>query len=262
MTARWEQEFDFYLTTMDDKQAGFVVDLAAEKHAPVATHPLRLVISIPMLHPTENGLRSRDELEPLGVLEDRIVERLESAVDAIYAGRVVHEGATVMFLYLPDEHKARVQNLLDITGGLGDYHADWRTLPDPEWECYFEFLRPGRYDRQFMLNRRLQEIFEEKGDCMEIPREIDHVAFFPSEAQAQAALAELQAAGFRGDPLRAPAQEGGAWALEFHRDDVVADEKPDLFCCEILGVLERHEGEYDGWGATLVTPDAAEIPRS
>lgn len=254
MSARWEQDFDVYVTDMDEAPASFVVDLAAEARAPVDTHPLRLVIAIRMLRPLENGLRSRDELEPLGNLEDQIVARLESAVDAIYAGRVVHAGETVLYLYLPDEFGSKLQDLPSLVGDAGDYRLEWSTQPDPEWECYFQFLCPGPSERQGILNRRLQRIFEEKGDRMDVPREIDHLAFFPSEAQAKAALRELQAVGFRTDPIAPAVEKGDAWALEFHRDDAIAGNGPNAFCAEILDIIEPHEGEYDGWGAPHVIP--------
>lgn len=40
------------------------------------------------------------------------------------------------------------------------------------------------------------------------------------------------------------------WALSFHRDDALADDRPDTFVVEILDVILPLGGSYDGWGAS------------
>jgi hypothetical protein len=39
------------------------------------------------------------------------------------------------------------------------------------------------------------------------------------------------------------------WSLQFHRDDALADGRPDEFVSEILDVILPLGGSYDGWGA-------------
>ena len=247
---RWEQDFDVYFSQIEDRPASFVIDLAARKHAPVATHPVRLMIRVPMLRPRPDGLRDRSEMDALGQLEDRFVAALEQKVDALYVGRIVHDGHTTMWLYVPAAHRAALETLPDVTGSAGDYEPSWAVADDPAWEAYTEFLAPGPYDVQTIWNRRLIQVFTDNGDRLDQPREIDHYALFPNRADADVAALALRAAGFRTDDVED--KDDGRVGLQFHRSDRLSDGRPDEFVGEILDIILERDGVYDGWGAMHV----------
>lgn len=256
--ASWEQDFDFYMAMIEDLPASFVVDLAAAPEAPVATHPLLLSIRVEMAMKREDGLRDARELDALGALEDQFVEALEDKVDAIYIGRVVHDGNTTMFLYVPEAHRAALETLPDLTGAPAEpYLPKWAVADDPQWEHYIGFMAPDDYAQQTIWNRRLLQIFEEKGDVLDVLREVDHMAYFPTKENAESAAEQLRAHGFNCDDLEPPTKQEGTeeergWALQFHRDDMLAGGRPDEFVAEIFGIIKPLEGSYDGWGATHV----------
>jgi hypothetical protein len=250
LTVAWEQDFDVYMASLEDKPASFVVDLAADPHAPLASHPLLLSIRVPMLRPREDGLRDAGELEALSLLEDQFVEALTEKVSAIYVGRVVHAGTTTMFLYAPREAGPRLERLPDVTGAPPEgYAPEWSVDEDESWNCYGTFLAPDPFTRQTIWNRRLLRVFEEKGDVLETPRQVDHLALFEDEAHARDAGLALRKAGFATEELDPPNGERPVWALSFHRQDTLADGRPDAFVGEILDIIGPLEGIYDGWGA-------------
>jgi hypothetical protein len=254
--ARWEQDFDFYMAMVDGKPASFVLDLAAASHAPVATHPLLLEIRVPLLQARVDGLRDQAELEPLGALEDQFVAALEQKVDAIYAGRVVHDGATSLYLYVAEAHRDALEALPALTGDPpGEYVPEWAVASDPDWGHYLEFLAPDSYSRQSIMNRRLLAIFTENGDALDVARPVDHLAYFPGREGAEQAASALRSAGFTTDELEAAADDRG-WGLQFHRADALSDGRPDEFVEEILDVILPLEGDYDGWGAEHRAPAA------
>lgn len=258
---RWEQDFDVYFTLIDDAPASVVVDLAAGAHAPVASHPVRLTTRVPMRIAREDGLRDAAELDALSDLEDRFVDALADKVDAIYVGRTVHAGDTTLFLYVPEAYRDALDELPTLTGSPGDYDPEWWVEDDPAWDLYQELLAPGPYEAQQIWNRRLVAIFRDQGDALETPREIDHVAMFPSRERAEQAAAAPPDAGFRVDDLDEPetsdagddadhgSEDGASWSVSFHRDDHLADGRPDEFVGEILDVILDLDGTYDGWGA-------------
>jgi hypothetical protein len=260
MPPSWEQDFDVYMAMMDDKPASFLIDLAAGAEAPVDTHPLRLTINVPLLRPREDGLRDGSELDAMGQLEDRFAAALETQVDAIFVGHVIHDGETTMYFYVPAEHRARLDQLPEITGPAGDYQPSWGVEDDPTWECYGDYLAPDEYSRQAIWNRRLQKVFGENGDQVDTPREIDHFAYFGSREQAEQAAVALRAAGFETDDVDPPDPSTGddePWGLQFHRTDAVGGHRPDEFCQEILDIILPLDGDYDGWGAPHVKPEGA-----
>ncbi len=254
--AHWEQNFDFYMGWVDEKPASFVIDLNAADHAPVATHPTRLHVRAKMRLERDDGLRDPNELEALGNFEDFVVDKLERAVDAIYAGRMVHDGYTELYFYVPDAAKARLENLGELLGDVPEYEPEWLLEDDAEWEFYGEFLYPDAFARQAMLNRQLLDEIRSNGDANDIPREIDHLAYFETRLNAEAAAARLQAAGFRLDDIEESddAEEQLRFSLQFHRNDRLDGEHADKFCSDILNIVLDHEGMYDGWGTTIVKP--------
>ncbi len=252
MPQTWEPDFDFYMTMIEDKPASIVLDLAAGPHIPVATHPLLLVVRIPMHQPRADGLRDATELDSLSEIEDTFTEKLAEAIDAMYAGRTVCDGDTTLYYYVPEEHRARLDDLPSITGDAGDYEPEWTIDEDPEWNLYAELLAPGPYDLQFIWNRRLIAVFEEKGDQLDQPREIDHFADFPSKPHAERAATALRAAGFTTDDLDPPENEDEPWTLQFHRSDSLGDGRADEFASQVLDIVLEHDGDYDGWGASHV----------
>lgn len=246
--APWEQDFDVYLGELEGEPASFVVDLAARDHAPLASHPLLLTLAVPMRHARPDGLRASDELPAFGAIEDQVVERLGADHDAIYVGRVVHGGVTTLYHYLPAGHRPSMEELFAAIGPLpGGYDVTAAFADDPEWKQAVE-LAPGPLAEQTIWNRRLLRIFEDRGDSLEIAREVDHMAYFPSRGGADRAATDLRASGFRVDDTHAT-DDGKAWGLAFHRDDTLAAGRPDEFVAEIFAILGRHAGRYDGWGA-------------
>lgn len=246
--APWEQDFDFYLAELDGAPASFLVDLAVRDHAPLASHPLLLTLRIPMLAPREDGLRHSDELVALGSIEDRSVERLGGDHDAIYVGHLVHDGVTTLFHYLPAGRGRAASDLLAAVGPLPEGYAATASVDDdPDWK-QARAMVPDTLAEQTIWNRRLLRILADGGDALEIAREVDHMAYFPTRSAADRAADDLRASGFRVDDARESDDEE-EWTLAFHRDDVLADGRPDQFVAEIFAILDRHHGRYDGWGA-------------
>ncbi len=251
----WDQDFDVYLTELDGAPASYVVDLAARDHAPVEDHPLLLTLRVPMRLARPDGLRHPDEGPALGAIEDRVVERLAADHGGIYVGRVVHDGVTTMFHYLPAGHGRAVDELVAGLGPLPDgYTIDASLDDDPQWKRA-QALNPGPLAEQTIWNRRLLRIFEERGDSLDIARDVDHMAYFPTRDDAEQATDDLRAAGFRVDDPD-EVDDGEAWGLAFHREDILADGRPDEFVAEIFAILQRHDGRYDGWGAEHRTRDS------
>jgi len=106
---------------------------------------------------------------------------------------------------------------------------------------------------QSVQNRRLMAARAEYEDRLEVAREVDHLAFFPDAARAKQAAAAFAKLGYRVDPLREEEEQGDTkrWAVEFHRDDRLDEDRPNEITGEILDIILPLDGEYDGWGAVI-----------
>ncbi len=91
------------------------------------------------------------------------------------------------------------------------------------------------------------------GDQVHQPRPIDHLAGFRSRRAAEAAGEELVAAGYRIDGLRRRFLT--VW-LEFSAMTAVDHATAAAFTREVVGIVNRHGGTYDGWGGFVVAAPA------
>ena len=111
-------------------------------------------------------------------------------------------------------------------------------------------------DRSLSEQLRLSaEVVEQNlahGDQVRAPRPIDHTAGFRSRAVATAAGAELTAAGYRVDGLYRRMLT--VW-LEFSAMTAVDHDTAAAFTREVVAIVGRHGGHYDGWGGFLVPPE-------
>ena len=187
----------------------------------------------------------------MGKIEDLVSQRVSAALDGIYAGRVICEGWSTFVFYLPTARADRVHDLATVIGDLGPYEWEWMAEDDPKWDYFTGFLYPDVLSLEAMANRQLVENLEAKGDRLEVPREIDHRAYFPTLERATAAAAKLRGVGFRTDEAEVFEDDVRPWALDFHRVDSLANGRPDDFCAEILSIVLPHEGSYDGWGTVI-----------
>jgi regulator of RNase E activity RraB len=109
-------------------------------------------------------------------------------------------------------------------------------------------------EEQLALTTEVVEQNLAHGDQVHAARPIDHTAGFRSRAAATAAGEELTAAGYRVDGLYRRFLT--VW-LEFSAMTAVDHETAAAFTREIVAIVERHGGSYDGWGGFLVPPDPA-----
>jgi hypothetical protein len=246
----------FYPADVDGSPAAFVVDLEQE---PRATHPTRITVSVAMLEPDTDGLRSEQEMEDLEALQARITERLQTAAGAVCVGFYDLRGVATFVFYATKQVTTPEATIA--VDDVHPYEADVQVDDDPEWRFYIDALFPDAYALQGIWNRLITEELESHGDRLEEPRDVDHVATFGSNSQAQQAAKKLVAKHFHIDGI-GDADEVGRFAVAFHRSETLEGMKPDLFSADILDIVLGLDGEYDGWGAPAVGPASGKKKKS
>ena len=236
----------FYPADVDGAPAAFVVDLEQE---PRASHPTRITVSMGMLEPEADGLRSEGEMQPLDALQEQITIQLGRAAGAICVGFYDLRGIATLVYYARKAIDADAA--AKVIGSVAPYEADVQVDDDPEWRFYIDALFPDAYALQGIWNRLTVDELESHGDMLYEPRVIDHLATFPTKASAQKAAKKLEAGGFATDVLDDKYEEG-RFALGFHRSDTLEEAKPDFLTAEILDIVLPLDGEYDGWSAPAV----------
>ncbi len=244
----WKPNFDFYETRIDGARAIIRLDLGAVRHAPVNTHPMRLQVRVKMLAPREDGLRSEGEADALFALEDKIASVLQGKAQALYIGRIVAQGFTELYFYVPFAAPAVTDGPLALIGDVAPYTLEWSAEKDSAWACYDQ-LFPDSHAMQSISNRGLQRVMAQRGDQLQVPRLVEHVALFESKEAAEAARGALTQAGFQVTSPEATPEK--TWNLQFSRIAACDGSNPDRFVFEILDLIEPLGGDYDGWGSEL-----------
>jgi hypothetical protein len=240
----------FYPADVDGSPAAFVVDLEQE---PRGSHATRITVSVPMLEPESDGLRSEGEMQDLDTLQTKLTDRLSRVAGAECVGFYDLRGVATFVFYAK-----KPITVAEATVAVADthpYEADVLVDEDPEWRFYIDALFPDAYALQGIWNRLIVDELESHGDELYEPRDVDHVATFPSSASAQKAVKKLTAARFAVDGI-GKADEEGRFEVAFHRSETLEEGKPDRFSAEILDIVLPLDGEYDGWGAPAVAPYA------
>ncbi|MDP2313142.1 MAG: DUF695 domain-containing protein [Pseudomonadota bacterium] len=237
--------WDFYFTHDGEVPLVIALDLAMGPHAPRADLPERLILSVRMKAPMANGLRASVEASALFDLEERLSDTLEAAGWAP-VGRVVTRGRSDFIYYGP------VGDLPELP--LGEYAATHLVHTDASWDLYRNFLWPGSREWQQMQNRRVVIQLRSHGDKLDVPRPIDHLARAQDEDAAQAAAANLTAAGFKVRSL--DSNDDGTWRVAFEKEDAPA--QMDGVTAAVLDAIEGMDDvDYDGWGCAVIAEEAA-----
>jgi hypothetical protein len=228
--ARWEEAWRTFPGVLADDPAQWTVDLGAIGAAPVAELPVRLDLEAAV---TDGPAIVR--------LEDD-VRAAVSALDGEYVGRVVGGGRVRLTAHLP----AEPGQPLVICG------QPVVTAYDPHWAYVRDALAPD--DRQFQMLSDLAvvDVLTGQGDPLTTPRDVAHVAYFPAQASAEHAAAELRAHGFDAVVER---DDEGDFALTALRRDPVQPPRVHELTWTVKETVERHGGTYDGWNCELA--DAA-----
>lgn len=239
-----ENDWDFYALLVEDRPASIFVDLSLARHAPVASAATMAYISVEMRAPRPDGLSSGDEFDDLVAVEQSLETNLIDG--AIYAGRCTTAGYRDFYFYVADVEAFFASGETAMAGHPA-YAYSTGHRADPEWTVYREFLLPGPRDMQRIHNRRVVALLEEHGDRLDLPRSIDHRAYMPTQASADALQASLFEQGFSVEVCHGDGS--GDVTLDFKRVD--APSEIERVVMPVFDLVRSMGGAYDGWGCEV-----------
>jgi regulator of RNase E activity RraB len=110
--------------------------------------------------------------------------------------------------------------------------------------------RPRAAAEAELPDRQVIAQLRQAGSDLSRPHPIEFFLYFPDEAAASAAAAELAGQGF-GQRIERAAR-GPAWLLFLTRSMPPEEARLVALRRELEAVAARHGGEYDGWGTPVV----------
>ncbi|WP_432834747.1 DUF695 domain-containing protein [Dactylosporangium sp. CA-092794] len=239
----WTERWAVYPGEVGGKLAMYNIDLGAVEAAPVDRFPQRYDVEFTYTGDGASGMPAAEELTAIHALDAAVRQVLRSAGGAL-VGRVLSDNAGRITGYLPAETTPAPLTPVDTLTPVVSVHAD------PGWTRVRDELTPDAWQRNIMDDNQVVQELEAHGDRLSAPRAVEFLAYFPDPDRAELSAQELRENGFavtveRGDE--------GDFVLQAIRRDPV--EPPTLHetTWKVRGIVEAHDGLYDGWGCMVQT---------
>lgn len=242
-----------YLASFDESPAALLVNLWYEHHAPLPGCGVLHRLQVSMIEPGDNGLGTRREADNFAILEDEINESTK-ARGFHPVSRMRHQGAWHLAYYADEDCGAELAALSHAV--LDDARRDTlrvKVLEDKRWRFFFEVLLPNEQQRQWMRDRDIVQTLLEHGDNLG-PRPVEHAARFRERSQAERFANALADQGFA-TRIHDDDNENDRVQVDATRKDAVALEDIHAISWALLELAKCHGGEYDGWGAPLLSEE-------
>ncbi len=247
------QDWDAYVTYLDDEKALISLDLEVAKVAPVLSYMHLLGIQFTFKNPTEDGFYTAEEQPKLFEIEDRIAEVYKAEAHAKHVATITTGGGRMMYFYAEDdEYLAALVG--KIAHEFNDYDFNYLLEKDAPWNFYFNIVYPTLLDMQIIKNRRMIKLMEEQGEDLNEVREVTHWFFFNNGASRKQASVRMRDGGCEilDDNFfdeRVPEYNFGMRVLIKHN---MTQETMLNVTYALYDFIEKYEGIYDGWN---IIPD-------
>jgi regulator of RNase E activity RraB len=231
--------WDWYEGWSDGKPARIELDMRLAEEVPIADRPWLLRLRFP-----------RDDAADEGFVSE-VLHMVRTRYEAVLVARVLTEDY-VEFVLHGTRHDGLKEAIVPVVTRHWGRKVRIRTAHDSPWLHVRERVMPNRYQYQWMQDRRVVEAMRQGGDRIEVPRPIDHTVYFRSVEARERFAKAVAAIGFEADA----ATDGDGhlrFGLIVRRRDPVTLEHIHAVVCELIKKAEEVGGQYDGWGAPLVT---------
>lgn len=244
------ENWQTYFAHIDDLPATILVNLGAAEVEPKPPHLTWLRISYEVNR--EDGFPDEAQREAL----DEIEEALDAAMEELgfvvhFVGRLTHQGLRAFYFYS--------DNPLGVESALGGAMVPFGSDPheigqrdEEDWETYFGLLYPSPRDMQLISNQQLLGVLAEHGDDHELPREVEHFAYFPTEVAGHEFAGRAAAEGFTLGEHRPPEEPGAEWGVRVTRVDPVDYFSIGDATLLLFELAEECGGSYDGWETVIM----------
>jgi hypothetical protein len=245
-----DEDWDFYPCRVDDAPASIFLNLRFAKVSSEQRADTLYCLRIKMLDKGEHGMGSASEAEVLYRVGDQLTDRAKAS-GFLYVGRLRTDGRWQLTFYGPSDRLDILQALAKDVDGLDGREVETGSKADRGWNYYREFLLPDAERQQWMQDRRLVEILQEKGDPLHVPRRVDHWLYFPNAEARNSFVNDVVGEGFAIEQLiDKPKDASGdefSCGAQVHRVDSVELEDIHQVVMTLFRSAAERDGYYDGW---------------
>lgn len=247
---KYPEEWNFYITNVDDKIGSIYINLALHKILPLKDKSNLSWIAVKLNNPTENGLTTNEEGEKLFKIEDKILEKISNS-NSIYVGRLTTDGFRDFYFYSKDTNTFKSQ-AQEIIKQYPEYEFIIDSKSDKKWEGYLD-IYPTEMDFQSISNRDVLENLEKNGDNLTKEREVFHWIYFKNEVDRNKYIEFVKKENFEVVDTNYHKKEKLPYSVQIKRVDKVGYSDIDEYTLYLWKLAKNNNGDYDGWETSVET---------
>lgn len=251
-----EDQWEHYFVTIGENPGSILFNDSISKRINSLPHTHAMMVEIALRESNDDGLTTPAEADRLNEIEDQI-EAMLARDDGVFLGRIT-SNRTRWAMFLVHKHQLGLGRSLQAIATAAGYDAQVRTRLDPERSAYWEELYPDEDSRQSLTDLKVIARLGDHGDDPSIERKIDHLAYFPDQATAQMFVDWASGEGFFGFESRKVDEDianGLPWSVTFHHTGTTHLNALSSQSIKLNRKAAELNGDYDGWGTTVVTAD-------
>jgi regulator of RNase E activity RraB len=247
MTDNWKS----YFCNVNEKLASVFINLSLRNEAPILSKPWLLWVWVHFQAPRGDGLSDGKEAPTLFKIEELLAAHIGRQCQAIPCGRITTEGRREFYFY-GETKEGLAAAVQAARSDFREYKFDLGDQEDSLWEHYLNVLYPSAQDLERIKNRDLLGVLAEQGDVPGAAREVQHWMYFPSDETRALFRHEASKDGFK---IESESHVDGdrPFGISVIRKQSVEKELIDATVVELLRLVERFQGEYDGWETPVIT---------
>ncbi len=248
-----QEDWETYVLYMKDRPISIMVDLGFENTPITKENQNVLIVSVRLNRTQRDGLPLQADLGRLDTLENDLVDRLHSALGAVYTGRYTSNGKRDFYFYTNDT--SRYTSLARSV--IEPYAYTFTTIckRDADLSNYREVLYPTRVEMQRIYNRRMIDHLLKAGDPLTAPRAVDHLIFFKTESDRRKFADIVTEKRF--SVIQAGEEKGvrdRPFSLEVSRVDRVDEDSIEEVSLYLWELALKFGAQYEGWETFVVKP--------
>ena len=245
------ENWDSYLSTINDKPASLLVDMGLYTTAPDQRYPF-VVISGPQAQNTKkNGIPNKQEITDLEQMLTVTGSFIAGVTVSVLAGTFTYNNQRLNYYYVKDTAGVRNAILRMYNRNFKGYEFVLRMKYDPQWLNYLTFLYPTEATQNQMENNKIITRMLESGDSLVQKRNINFAVCFNSDTAWAAFTLFIRNNQFTLQKTPTIKNAPFPLCLIFSQYNSIKPDSITLMTTAIKKEVKRHSGIYNGWDATL-----------
>ena len=247
MQGYWEE----YIKIVDAHPAMVSLNVSASEDGSNEDHGYVAFVKVKLNVVTEDGFVSKDEIDQISFIEDRIELDSLRYRHGQYVGRVVSAGSITFIYYLKlDFEWSDTVNVA--MSNFEDYSFEFGSRMDSEWEVYQKLLFPTASEWQMIHNHHACDELKSSGDNLRIQRAIEHTSYFKTPEIRDEFSKFIEIENFKIQKHTEPNEEMPFYGVKYYRIDIPFYTNIDNLTLTLIDHSQNYNGQYDGWETSLV----------